>query len=94
MSIFNAPPNGGSHLSIFPHSSLGSFVPPREFFSPAEIASLTGISVKTLEKWRRTGEGPQFIRLSYRKVLYELKVFLAWMKSLERTSTSDPKGGV
>ena len=93
MSFFNTPPNGGSHNPIFSPTSHGSISLQREFLSPSELSSMTGISTKTLEKWRRTGEGPEFIRLSYRKVLYRVEVFLAWIKIRERKSTSDTQGG-
>jgi len=92
MPFFNMPPNGGSNNPILSPTN-GSIVLQSMYLSPLELSQLTGISTKTLEKWRRTGEGPKFIRLSYRKVLYELEVFLAWIKARERKSTSDPQGG-
>ena len=88
MSFFNKPP---SEVLQNPISTLTDpFGGQRRFLSPNELSLMTGISTNTLEKWRRTGEGPVFNRVSHRKVLYDLEIFLAWMKKLERKSTSDP----
>jgi hypothetical protein len=91
MSFFNQPPSEVLQNPI--STRKDPFGGQRRFVSPNELSLMTGISTKTLEKWRRTGEGPVFIRISHRKVLYDLEIFLAWMKKLERKSTSDLVGG-
>lgn len=44
---------------------------PRITRSEAELAERWGISRRTLQRWRRDGEGPPFLRLG-RRVFYRL----------------------
>jgi len=46
-------------------------------------AAFLKVSPRTLEKWRRLGIGPKFVRLGRRLVLYD-------RRELERSATSDP----
>lgn len=48
-----------------------------------------GLSIKTLQKRRVTGDGPKFLRVSSRCVRYRRADLIAWANSLVRTSTSD-----
>jgi predicted site-specific integrase-resolvase len=48
---------------------------------------LGGLSPRTLEKWRLTGEGPAFRKFG-KKVVYAESDLEAWAKSQRRTSTS------
>ena len=43
---------------------------PARLFTPEEAASYLGLKVRTLEAWRWSGKGPQFVRLSSRAVRY------------------------
>lgn len=38
--------------------------------TPAEVAALTRVTTKTLQRWRFEGHGPQAVRLGYRTVRY------------------------
>jgi predicted site-specific integrase-resolvase len=38
--------------------------------TPEQVADLYGVSLETLRRWRRTGEGPAFVQLSARRVVY------------------------
>jgi hypothetical protein len=51
-------------------------------------AEVLGVSVRTLEKWRLTGQGPRFIRLG-RAVRYALADLEAFAAAGARRSTSE-----
>jgi predicted site-specific integrase-resolvase len=55
----------------------------------AEAARLLGLSVRTLQKWRWTGKGPEFVRLNG-AVRYQRSDLDRFVASGRRTSTSDP----
>lgn len=38
--------------------------------TPAKAAEVLGVGVKTLERWRSQGDGPQFVKLSASTVRY------------------------
>lgn len=48
------------------------------YLSPAAAAHYTGLALKTLENWRRTGEGPAFTRVR-REVRYDTVLLDAFM---------------
>jgi predicted DNA-binding transcriptional regulator AlpA len=52
-------------------------------------AEFLGLSVKTLQKRRVTGDGPKYIRISSRCVRYRRSDLISWSNSLVRTSTSE-----
>lgn len=54
-----------------------------------EVAKRLGFSPRTLQKWRRTGSGPVFMRISPRCVRYREEDLEAWLKERRRRSTSD-----
>jgi len=45
----------------------------------AEASELLTVSVPVMERWRRAGIGPRFIRLSVRRVGYRVSDLRAWM---------------
>lgn len=48
--------------------------------APAQTAELLGVGIKTLERWRSTGDGPRFVKLSPGTVRYraaDLNLFVA-----------------
>jgi hypothetical protein len=53
--------------------------------SPKEIASLLGVTVDCLGNWRRAGEGPPFITIGSRKVVYDMKDIVSWLESQMRS---------
>lgn len=55
-----------------------------------EAAAFLGLSPRTLEKWRCTGEGPVYCVVSSRCVRYRLQDLEAWAANRLRQSTSDP----
>ncbi len=60
--------------------------PPRVTVDGA--ATLTGLSISTLNKLRLTGTGPTYLKLG-RKVVYEVAAVEAWLASKRRHSTSE-----
>jgi len=47
------------------------------FFNEKEVARILNISPKTVQKWRREGEGPRFCKLG-RMVRYKIDDFEDW----------------
>ncbi|TDW62812.1 helix-turn-helix protein [Novosphingobium sp. PhB55] len=48
--------------------------------TPAQTAEVLGVGTKTLERWRSTGDGPRFVKLSPGTVRYraaDLNAFVA-----------------
>ena len=55
-----------------------------------ETAQILGISPRTLPKWRLRGDGPSFVRVGRRRVLYRLDAIEEYLSTRSRRSTSDP----
>ena len=53
-----------------------------------DLAIKIHVSERTLEGWRVTGEGPPFVKIGPSKIGYIWGSALAWLKSRERSSTS------
>jgi predicted DNA-binding transcriptional regulator AlpA len=53
-----------------------------------QVAELCGLSARTLEAYRRTGEGPRFVKFG-RRALYAPEDVAAWVESRKRTSTRE-----
>ena len=56
------------------------FHDPEPLLSPRAVAARFGVTPKTLERWRSTGEGPRFVRVSRRVVRYrraDVETFIA-----------------
>jgi predicted DNA-binding transcriptional regulator AlpA len=49
-------------------------------FTESEVAELTGLKVKTLQRWRFLNQGPRFVRLG-RCVRYPAESLLHWINS-------------
>lgn len=50
-----------------------------KLLAAAEAARLLGVSVRSLERWRTTGEGPVFVRLGQRRVAYPPAAINDWL---------------
>ena len=48
-----------------------------------ELADLSGMSKSTLERMRREGTGPRWVRLSARRVRCRLSDYLTWLAARE-----------
>ena len=60
----------------------------RVWMNTEQAADYLQVSKETLQRWRVTGEGPKYNKLPG-LVRYSVSELDAWMKSLERQSTSD-----
>lgn len=66
-----------------PQPPLHATLPAAGYLTPGQAAELLGVSVHTLEKWRRSGYegvGPRY-RLHGRHVRYDPRDLLAWSES-------------
>lgn len=61
----------------------------RKYMSPDEAAMLLGVGRSTLAKLRMTGGGPAYLKLSPRKVVYEIAELDRWAATHRRRSTSE-----
>ena len=57
------------------------------------MAEFMDVTDRTLQKWRRTGDGPKFVRLSSRCVKYRRIDGRELSEARLRSSTSDPGNG-
>lgn len=56
----------------------------------SEVAELLGISIRTVEDWRQTGEGPRYFSpKGTRRCWYSERDILEWMAAGEKRSTSE-----
>lgn len=60
---------------------------PRKLSTP-EAARHLGIGKSTLDKLRMTGDGPPFLKLGPRRVVYDLADLESWAADRRRVSTS------
>jgi len=59
---------------------------------PQRAAAMLSVSVEQLERWRRTGEGPPFIKYA-KKVTYLVEDLRAFALAHRINSTSEQMGG-
>jgi predicted site-specific integrase-resolvase len=55
----------------------------------AEAADALGLKPRTLQEWRRRGDGVPFVRVSSRCVRYDLREIERYIAARTCTSTSD-----
>ncbi len=57
-------------------------------------AKFIGYRVRTLQKWRVTGDGPQFVKVSARSIRYRRRDLMEWAEShlVGSTSEAGPRG--
>lgn len=53
-----------------------------------DAAAYLGIAASTLSKMRLTGGGPVFLKLGFRRVVYDVADLEAWAATRRRQSTS------
>ncbi|MFN0264223.1 helix-turn-helix transcriptional regulator [Tepidamorphus sp. 3E244] len=59
------------------------------YLKPADAADYTCLSVATLARMRVTGDGPPFMKLGHRLVVYSKGDLDAWLTARKRRSTAD-----
>ncbi len=62
---------------------------PQLFLTECETANLLRVSVRTLQRWRLTGDGPPFCAFGGRR-LYGRGDVMSWAEAQRRRSTSEP----
>ncbi len=72
-----------------PASPQAGHAEPRRLLDTEEAARYLRLSPRTLERYRVTGEGPEFIKMG-RRVFYEQHKLDEWLETRRRRSTSDP----
>ena len=60
-----------------------------DLLTTTEAAAYVGLSHRTLERYRVTGQGPPYLKVG-RRVLYRRADLDAWLENKVRRSTSDP----
>ena len=64
-----------------------------ELIDEKPAAEFLDVAPRTLQKWRQTGDGPEFVRLSARCIRYTRALLRAYAEARIRKSTSDPGKG-
>jgi hypothetical protein len=57
------------------------------FWNSDQLAAVCHTSRRSIERWRRTGSGPPYLKVGGRR-LYDREATLAWLRSRQVTSTS------
>lgn len=52
-----------------------------DFLTEAEAAAMLRVGSRTLERWRVTGDGPDWVRAGLRRVLYPRAALVAWAEA-------------
>ncbi|KAB7738422.1 helix-turn-helix domain-containing protein [Parvibaculum sedimenti] len=55
-----------------------------------DAADVLRVHIRTLERWRQTGEGPRYVKMG-RRVGYRRADLEAWLDANATTSTSAPR---
>jgi len=55
------------------------------------VAKLLSVGIRTIQKWRQTGNGPQYVCISKRCVRYRYGDVMEWIKNGLKKSTSEQK---
>jgi predicted DNA-binding transcriptional regulator AlpA len=61
-----------------------------DFLTTTEYAALTGVSERTVERWRTDGTGPSFVKLG-RRVFYERAAVVENIKASTYRSAAEAK---
>ena len=59
-----------------------------DLLTPSAVAALLRVSAKALERWRGTGDGPRFVRLTRKTIRYQLSDVEAFVAARLRSSTA------
>ncbi len=53
-------------------------VEPHKYLDENAVAELLSVSVRTVQRWRSTGDGPSFVRAGLRRVIYSAAAVETW----------------
>jgi hypothetical protein len=62
--------------------------PSKKMLSEKEVSAIYGFPVRTLQRWRTTGEGPRFCKAN-RSVLYAVEDIEIFLSERKHSSTSE-----
>ncbi|MBX6373153.1 MAG: helix-turn-helix domain-containing protein [Acetobacteraceae bacterium] len=68
----------GATLATAPNGGAPGFSP---YLTEQQFSERYHVSPRTAQRWRSTGDGPPFVRLGPRRVLYRLSDCEAWAAS-------------
>jgi hypothetical protein len=60
-----------------------------DFLQTPDAAARLGFAASTLEKMRLRGNGPPYLRLSPRRIVYDAEKLTEWARSRQFSSTSE-----
>jgi Helix-turn-helix domain len=78
----------GMAQSATPPPQAPAAVASADLMTPAAVADRLGVSTKLLERWRGTGEGPAFVRLTRKTLRYRAADIEAFIAYRVRASTA------
>ena len=67
----------------------GARADPDALLREPEAAELLGFKPRALQAWRRSGDGPRFVRVSSRAIRYRRRDLVDWAEERLCRSTSD-----
>jgi hypothetical protein len=74
-------------MAIAPHGQEGGEAnPSRSYLDEEGLFIQYGIPSRTAQRWRSTGDGPRFVRLGKRRIIYRIADVEDWLA--ERTYCS------
>ena len=60
------------------------------YMTAEQAAQYLGVKKQFLQRLRMTWEGPEFLKVSPRRILYAMEDLLRWLEAQRRRSTVDP----
>lgn len=67
-------------------AAMASAVAP--LLTPFQVGELLAVSERTLERWRMTGEGPEYVSLSRKVVRYDAAAITTFVEGRRRMNTA------
>jgi hypothetical protein len=60
--------------------------------TPDQAGEMLGVTARVLERWRGSGDGPKFVRLSRKTIRYRIEDMEAFVAESRRASTAPGSG--
>ncbi|MFN4275745.1 MAG: helix-turn-helix transcriptional regulator [Ferrovibrio sp.] len=77
-----------------PKALLNSKAALERLLTPEQVSELTGLAEQTLARYRVSGGGPAFIRISARCIRYRESDLRAWIEAKAVLSTSEAAAAI
>ena len=62
---------------------------PDALLTEQQASALLGVTIRALQKWRVTGSGPPFVRISSRCIRYRRRDVVDWIAERLKRSTAE-----